>query len=104
MKIPWQTRPQCQMVIELPAGEAANLDHVAECELNLARLLRTGEVDLREVGGDVVGLYILTSEPEACLHETLGHLAAMQVKPVAAGLRSAEGQEFVRLWPQPAVG
>jgi len=102
MKLPWQeTKPQCQVVIKLPADPGEDYDRVAECELRLSRLLTRGEVDLREVGGGVVGLFILTSEPEACVREALGHLSSMRVQPVAAGFRTAPDQAFLRLWPAP---
>jgi len=100
MKLPWHgNKPQCQVVIELPAAAGGDHDKLAECELRLSRLMTSGEVDLREVGGEVVGLFMLTSEPEACVREALGHLSAMRVQPVAAGFRTTRGQEFTRLWP-----
>jgi hypothetical protein len=101
MKLPWHdSKPQCQVVIKLPPEETENFDRMAECELKLSRLLKHGEVDLREVGGGVVNLFILTSEPEECVQEALAHLSKMQVKPVAVGYRASREQEFVRLWPE----
>jgi len=101
MNLPWtENKPQCQVVIKLPPAERDNEDRVAECELKLSRLLTSGEVDLREVGGDVVNLFILTSEPEQCVQEAVAHLSRMQVKPVAAGFRASKTEEFVRLWPE----
>jgi len=100
MKFLKQKGPQCQVVIKLPAEESENYDRMAECELRLSKLLTSGEVDLREVGGGVVNLFILTSEPAECVQEALGHLSSMKVKPVAAGFRSSNTEEFVRLWPE----
>jgi hypothetical protein len=98
MKFLKQKGPQCQVVIKLPAEAGENYDRMAECELKLSRLLTSGEVDLREVGGGVVNLFILTTEPKECVEEALGHLSSMKVKPVAAGFRASQNAEFVRLW------
>ncbi len=94
------TKSQCQLVIRFPSEGNHSDDQMAECELTLSKLLHCGEVDLREAGGDVVSLFILTTEPEECVREALGHLFSMNLRPVTAGYRSSREQEFVRLWPE----
>ena len=96
----WQNKPQCQVVIKLPAETNQDYDRMAECELKLSKLLTTGEVDLREVGGDVVNLFILTSEPKECVQEAMAHLSAMKINPVAAAFRESKEAGYVRLWPE----
>ena len=103
MNLPWQHKAQCQVVIKLPPGPGESFDRVAECELKLSKLMKTGEVDLREVGGDIVSLYILTTDPAECVQEAIAHLSTMKIKPVAAGVRASKDDEYMPLWPEAAT-
>jgi len=89
-----------QLVIEFSGESAEEFQKVIDLELLLEEQLNSGIVDGNDAGGGVVNIFIITEDPDICFAEAMSHIASSFLKPVAAGYRPVDGDDYIRLWPK----
>jgi len=87
------------VVLEFHGDDSENFDRVIALETKLEEELSSGEVDGHDVGGGIVNIFIVTKDPKRCFDEAMQTINVMEPKPVEAGYRDLEKEDFVRLLP-----
>lgn len=88
-----------QIVLEFHGDDEENFDRVIALETKLEEELLNGEVDGHDVGGGIVNIFIDTRDPKRCFEEAMQIINDMEPKPVEAGYRDFEEEDYVRLLP-----
>ena len=88
-----------QLVLEFHGDDLENYDRVVTLETKLEAKLVSGGVDGHDAGGGIVNIFIYTSEPKGCFEEAIRIIEEAETKPIAAGYRHVEEEEYVRLLP-----
>ena len=87
-----------QLVMEFTGDSPENFQRVADLERMLDEGLESGEVDGNDVGLGVINIFIITEYPDICFAEAID-IVSGRLTPTAAGYRSLESEDYVRLWP-----